>query len=129
MKILHNQSHLKRLLLLGIGNLLIGVASLFTSTNSYLVGLSGLGIVYLIQYFYTKNRVMVELTPDYIIFNGLFKKKTIQVDSISSFKSFAGEHTITSRDTTILINVNLFDKTTQLEIKAYFDTLQTKLET
>lgn len=129
MKILHNQSHLKRLLLLGIGNLLIGVASLFTSTNSYLVGLSGLGIVYLIQYFYTKNRVMVELTPDYIIFNGLFKKKTIQVDAISSYKSFAGEHTITSRDTTILINVNLFDKTTQLEIKAYFDTLQTKLET
>ena len=71
---------------------------------------------------------MVELTPDYIIFNGLFKKKTIQVDAISSYKSFAGEHTITSRDTTILINVNLFDKATQLEMKAYFDTLQTKLE-
>ncbi len=128
MKILHNQSPLKRLLLLGIGNILIGVASLFTSSNWYLIGLSGLGIVYLIQYFYTKNRVLVELTPDYIVFNGLFKKKTIQLGAINSYKSFAGEHTITSKDTTILINVNLFDKATQLEMKAYFDTLQTKLE-
>jgi hypothetical protein len=128
-KILYNQSHLKRLLLLGIGNLLIGVASLFISSNWYLVGLSGLGIVYLIQYFYTKNRVLMELTPDYIIYNGFFKKKTIRVDTISSYKSFAGEHTITSIDTTVLININLFDKATQLEIKAYFDSLQTKLET
>lgn len=127
MKILHNQSPLKRLLLLGIGNILIGVASLFTSSNWYLIGLSGLGIVYLIQYFYTKNRVLVELTPEHIILNGHFKKKTIRVDEITAYKYFAGDHTITSQDTTIVIDINWVDKASQMELKSYFDTLKSKL--
>lgn len=127
MKILHNQSHLSRLLFLGIGNILIGIASLFTSSSPFLVGLSGLGALYMVQYFYTKNRVLVELTPDLIIFNRFLKKKMIRVNEITSYKYFAGDHTITSQKTTIVINTNLFDKATQEELKSYFDTLQTNV--
>ena len=126
MKILHNQSQLKRVLYIGIGNVIIGFGSLFTTASQYLVGLGGLGLVYIVQYFYTKNRVMVELTPDFIVFNGLFKKKTIHVDEITAYKYFAGDHTITSKDTTIVIDTNLVDKATQDELKTYFDSLQLK---
>lgn len=126
MKILHNQSQLKRALYIGIGYVIIGVGSLFTTASQYLVGLGGIGVVYIFLYFYTKNRVMVELTPDFIVFNGLFKKKTIHVDEITAYKYFAGDHTVTSKDTTIVIDTNLVDKVTQDELKAYFDSLQLK---
>ena len=126
MKILHNQSQLKRLLFLGIANVIIGFGSLFTTASQYLVALGGLGLVYIVQYFYTKIRVMVELTPDFIVFNGLFKKKTIHVDEITAYKYFAGDHTLTSKDTTIVIDTNLVDKATQDELKTYFDSLQLK---
>jgi len=126
MKILHNQSQLKRVLYIGIGNVIIGFGSLFTTASQYLVGLGGLGLVYIVQYFYTKNRLMVELTPDFIVFNGLFKKKTIHVDEITAYRYFAGVHTVTSKGTTIVIDTNLVDKATQDELKAYFDSLQLK---
>lgn len=126
MKILHNQSQLKRVLFLGIGYVIIGFSSIFTTASQYLVGLGGLGLVYIFQYFYSKNRVLVELTPDFILFNGLFKKKTIRVNEITTYKYFAGDHTITSKDTTIVINTNFFDKATQSALKAYFDFLQLK---
>jgi len=126
MKILHNQSQLKKVLLLGIANVIIGFGSLFTTASQYLVALGGLGLVYIVQYFYTKNRVMVELTPDFIVYNGLFKKKTIRVHEVTAYKYFAGDHTVTSKDTTIVIDTNLVDKATQDELKDYFDSLQLK---
>ena len=127
MKILHNQSQLKRVLYIGIANVIIGFGSLFTTASQYLVGLGGLGLIYIVQYFYTKNRVMVELTPDFIVFNGLFKKKTIRVDEITAYKYFAGDYTITAPNTQIVIDINLVDKASQSALKTYFDALQSKV--
>jgi hypothetical protein len=127
MKILHNQSQLKRVFLLGVGNVIIGFGSLFTTASQYLVGLGGLGVVFILHYFYTKNKVLIELTNESISYYGFLKKKTILVNEIISYKYFAGDHTITSQDNTIVININWVDKASQMELKSYFDTLKSKL--
>jgi hypothetical protein len=123
MNILHNQSQLNRLLILGILYIIVGLLSIATSAKLYLSGLTGIGIIYVAQYFYTKNRAYVILTENTVSTNGLFKKE-IEVKDIKSMKYFAGDYIIKSAGKEIIIDTNLVDKESQTKLKSYFENLK-----
>ena len=119
MKILYNQTQLKRSVILGILFLIIGVLSTFAK-NIYLTGLGGIGIVYIINYFYFKNKAYVILTENSITKNTLSKQR-IEIEKIKSVKYFAGDYIIKTADDEIIIDTNLVDKKNYNDLKAYFE--------
>ena len=123
MKILHNQSQLKRIFILGIAYIIIGMLSLATSAKLYLSGFAGIGIVFIVQYFYLKNRAYIILTENAIISNGIFKKE-IDIKKVKSVKYFAGDYIIKSVEKEIVIDTNIVDKESQSHLKNYFDNLK-----
>ena len=123
MKILHNQSKLNRILFLGIGYIIIGLISLATSTELYFSGFALIGIIYVLQYFYTKNRAYVILLENSIRSNGIFKKE-IEIKNVKSIKYFAGDYIIKSAEKEIVIDTNLVDKESQSNLKNYFENLK-----
>lgn len=127
MNILLNQRYLKRSLYLGIGYIALGFTSFFADGSTYLAGLSGIGVLYVGQYFYSKNKILVKLQSESIEYFGFFHKKIIPVNEILSLKYFAGDYTIKAKHTTLVIDTNEIDKTAQLEMKAYFDALQSRI--
>lgn len=127
MNILLNQRYLKRSLYLGIGYIALGFTSFFTDGSPYLAGLSGIGVLYVGQYFYSKNKILVKLQSESIEYFGFFSKKVIPVNEILSLKYFAGDYIIKAKHTTLVIDTNEIDKTAQLEMKAYFDALQSRI--
>ena len=123
MKILHNQSKLNRILFLGIGYIIIGLISLATSTELYFSGFALIGIIFVLQYFYTKNRAYVILLENSIRSNGIFKKE-IEIKNVKSIKYFAGDYIIKSAEKEIVIDTNLVDKESQSNLKNYFENLK-----
>jgi hypothetical protein len=124
MKILHNQSQLKKILFLGIGYVIIGLLSLLTSSsNIFLSGSIGIGIVFISQYFYNKNRAYVILTENSIMSNGIIKKE-IEIKNVKSIKYFAGDYIIKSAEKEIVIDTNLVDKESLSNLKNYFENLK-----
>jgi hypothetical protein len=128
MNILYNQSHLQRNVFLGVGYVALGTYTFFSDGSPFLAGLSGIGVLYIGQYFYIKNRVWLELHPDTITYHGFFKKKIIPHEDIQSLTYFAGDYTIKAKHTTVVIDKNRIDNTAQQEIKTYFDALQLRLK-
>ena len=123
MEILHNQSQLKKILFLGIGYIIIGLLSLATSSKIYLSGFIGIGIIFISQYFYNKNRAYVILTENSIVSNGIFKKE-IEIRYVKSIKYFAGDYIVKSSEKEIVIDTNLVDKESQSNLKNYFENLK-----
>lgn len=123
MKILHNQSQLNKILFLGIGYIIIGLLSLSTSSKIFLSGFIGIGIIFIAQYFYNKNRAYVILIENSIMSNGIFKKE-IEIKNVKSIKYFAGDYIIKSAEKEIVIDTNLVDKESQSNLKNYFENLK-----
>ena len=122
MKILYNQSQLKRTLILGIAFLIIGVLSLMTTAKIYLAGLGGIGIAYIINYLYFKNRAYIILTENEIIQKTFFKKQ-IEIREIKSVKYFAGDYIVKTEKNEMIIDTNFIDKESIESLKAYFEKL------
>lgn len=125
MKILHNQSQLKKVLILGILYVIIGILSIITTYKGYLAGFIGIGVLYIVQYCYKKNRAYVLLNENAIICNGIVKKE-IATKDILSVKYFAGDYTIKSAEKEIRIDTNLIDKASLSHLKEYFEKLNVK---
>ena len=123
MKILRNQSQLNKILFLGIGHIISGLLSLSTTSKIYLSGFIGIGIIFIVKYFYNKNRPYVILTENSIMSNGIFKKE-IEIKNVKSIKYFAGDYIIKSAEKEIVIDTNLVDKESQSNLKNYFENLK-----
>lgn len=109
---------------MGIGYVIIGLLSLLTSSsNIFLSGFIGIGIVFITQYFYNKNRAYLILTENTIMSNGIFKKE-IEIKNVKSIKCFAGDYIIKSAEKGIVIDTNLVDKESQSNLKSYFENLK-----
>ena len=120
MKILYDQTQLKRSLILGIAYLVIGMASLVFKLSPYLAGFGGLGVLYGVNYFAHRNKAYVTLHADTISEGYIFKTE-IEVKDIKSIKYFAGDYTIKTSDKKMVIDTNLIDKSSLDVMKSYFD--------
>jgi len=123
MNILYNQSHLQRNLFLGVGYVALGAYTFFSDGSPFLAGLSGIGVLYIGQYFYIKNRVWLELHPDTITYHGFFKKKIIPHEDIQSLTYFAGDYTLKAKHMTVVIDKNRVEPSQLEALKNYFETI------
>ncbi|OYU83259.1 MAG: hypothetical protein CFE24_12090 [Flavobacterium sp. BFFFF2] len=123
MKILYNQQQLNKLLLFGIAYVIIGFSALAMATSGYLVGFTMIGLLYIGQFIFVKNRGYVILTKQSIKTNGLFKKE-IETKNIRSVTYFAGDYVIKTDKKELVINTNFVDQASMLPLKDYFDNLE-----
>ena len=120
LNILYNQTHLKRSLILGISYVIIGSFSLFLNLqNHFLSGFIGLGIFYVVLYFWQKNRPYVQITDDAIIIDKGVTKKQIPLDQITSVKYFAGDYVVKTPLKEVTIDTNLLDKESLTDLQQF----------
>jgi hypothetical protein len=120
MKILYNQTQLKRTLIMGIAFTAIGVLSIFFSTEHFLAGFVGIGILYIAISIVQKNRAYVVISDEYIQKDGIIKQK-LSIAQIQSVKYFAGDYIIKSSAKELTIDTNVVDKKYLPELQQYFE--------
>ena len=122
MKILYNQKQLKRSLILGLIWIAIGIGPLFFSQNQ-LTAFIGIGVMYVLVYFFQKNRPYVLITEEYIRVDHFpFGKKQMALDQIQTVKYFAGDYIIKDANKELVIDTNLVDKDSLAELKQFMQT-------
>ena len=112
----YNQSHSKRLLTIGLLQILLGTAALFTGP-SILTYFLGIGAFYVFDYFYKRNRPYVSMEGERIAVDQFFRVKTANIRE-ASVTYFAGDYKITTPDAVFVINTNLLDPNSLPELKA-----------
>jgi hypothetical protein len=119
MRILYNQTQIKKTLLLGIVYTILGCISVFTSKEDILIGFIVIGVLHIAISFWQKNRPYITIDDEFLQKDGIIKKK-IRIAQIKSVKYFAGDYIIKSPAQEVKIDTNLIDKEHLPQLQNYF---------
>lgn len=120
----YNQSHSKRLLIIGLLQILLGTAALITGP-SILTYFVVIGAFYVFDYFYKRNRPYVSIEDDTIAVDRFFRVKTANIRE-ATVKYFAGDYQVTTPDSKFVISTAQVDPESVPNLKAALDAIMIK---
>lgn len=120
----YNQSHSKRLLVIGLLQILLGTAALITGP-SILTYFVVIGAFYVFDYFYKRNRPYVSIEDDTIAVDRFFRVKTANIRE-ATVKYFAGDYQVTTPDSKFVISTAQVDPESVPHLKAALDAIMIK---
>lgn len=120
----YNQSHSKRLLVIGLLQILLGTAALITGP-SILTYFVVIGAFYVFDYFYKRNRPYVSIEDDTIAVDRFFRVKTANIRE-ATVKYFAGDYQVTTPNAEFVISTAQVDPESVPHLKAALDAIMIK---
>ncbi len=120
----YNQSHSKRLLIIGLLQILLGTAALITGP-SILTYFVVNGAFYVFDYFYKRNRPYISIEDDTIAVDRFFRVKTANIRE-ATVKYFAGDYQVTTPDSEFVISTAQVDPESVPHLKAALDAIMIK---
>lgn len=125
MKIFQKKRILYPNLFFGVFWLIYGVYRFISGNGSQWLsyGFIIISILYLLQFFYFMYKPILIIVNDQIIYNDLFRSKSLSLYEIVRIKKFAGDYTIYTKTDKIKINTQVFEKEALEELNMVLEKL------